>query len=354
MKMSFRSYRVSGWTAVILLSAFGASFAEADVSFKGKTIEFIVTSDPAGGTGRTGRLTSEYMKKYLPGDPEVITKFTGGRRIQAMNVLANQTEPDGLTVYVTSSVPLQPGNVRRKVARYDPRTFEPIGGINRGGSLIFVRKQAHPQLKDKSAEPVVVAAVSGTRSWQAMTMWGAKFLGWNLRWIPGYKSSSSMAKALRQGEIDMFGTSNAFHINELVKDGVIDLLVQPGLPAEKGYERRSSFKNVPVFPELLKEANPPKVAWQGYLSMIGPSQVDKWLTLPPKTPREIVEAHRKAFAKAFNDPGFQKKAKKQLSVDIFMLSGEKVREMINEILSLPDEAIEYGVNLRKHYGLAAR
>ena len=111
-----------------------------------------------------------------------------------------------------------------------------------------------------SQKPVIVAAISGTRNWQAIPLWGAEFLGWNVRWIPGYRGVGQMSKALRQGEIDMFATNNAFTIKQLQDDGVIKLISQVGQVLGGKISRRLSYKDVPVFTEMLESAGKcPKV-----------------------------------------------------------------------------------------------
>ena len=84
-------------------------------------------------------------------------------------------------------------------------------------------------------------------SWQSIPMWGAEYLGWNVRWIPGYRGVGQMSKAIRQGEIDVFATNNAYVINQLANEGVVDLIAQDGQLVGGEISRRPSFKNVPIF-----------------------------------------------------------------------------------------------------------
>lgn len=331
----------------------GAPALAAD--FSGKRIQLVIASDAGGGTDRAGRLISQYMQPHLPGKPEIVIKNmgAGGGKIRGANMLM-KAEPDGLTFMQSDTTVLQPSTLTRSSARYDPKKFRMIGSINRGGSIVFINKKAMDRLKDKSKPPVIVGAISGTRSWQAMTMWGAEFLGWNFKWIPGYKGSGQMTKALRQGEIDVFATNNLYIINSLRDDGVIELLTQEGQPEGDGYVSRADFQDVPIFPEMLKKANPPKVAMQGYLSLMGASQIDKWMALPPGTPDDVLAAYRKAYAAALNDPEFKKVANKQISEEIFHVPGEKVEAMVKEIHDVSEEALAYADKLKQKYGLAVK
>ena len=246
--------------------------ALADVSFEGKTLKVIVASNAGGGTDLSGRLINRFMQKYLPGNPRFVYQYmgAGGGKIKAANYLANRIKPDGMTFMQTDSSPIQPHVLRRKVIKYDPRKFIAIGGVHRGGSVLFIRKDAHKRLTDKNAAKVNVGGISGARAWQAMNVWGAEFLGWNLKWIVGYPGTGALVKAISQGEIDVLGTQNAYIINELREAGVIDLIAQEGIRGADGYSPRSSFKDVPIFPELMAEKKIGKLATAGYESWMGP------------------------------------------------------------------------------------
>lgn len=342
--------------SALLLALPTSAESKDEVSFKGKTLTLIIASDEGGGTDRVGRLFAQFLDKYLPGKPQIVIRNmgAGGGKVRAANYLMNDARPDGTTFMQSDSTGVSPSAVMRKSAKYDPAKFQYVGSMNRGGSILFIRKDAVAKMRSKSGTPAIVGAISGTRSWQAMPMWGAEFLGWNLRWLPGYKGTSSLNKALRQGEIDMFATNNAYVISELRKEDLIELIAQDGNLEDGKYVGRPSFKAVPTMHELLRKANIPKVAWDGFNVLTGPSNIDKWMGLPPNTPAPIVAAFRAAYTKAFNDPEFKKIAAKQFSAEVTMIKGDVVSQMVKEIHSASEEAVGYGLKLRIKYGLAAQ
>lgn len=333
-----------------------APAALAEVSFEGKTVKVIVASNAGGGTDLSGRLINRFMQKYLPGNPRFVYQYmgAGGGKIKAANYLANRIKPDGMTFMQTDSSPIQPHVLRRKVIKYDPTKFIAIGGIHRGGSVLFIRKDAHKRLTDKNAAKVNVGGISGARAWQAMNVWGAEFLGWNLKWIVGYPGTGALVKAISQGEIDILATQNAYIINELKGEGVIDLIAQEGIRGADGYTPRSSFKDVPIFPELMAEKKIGKLATAAYESWMGPSTIDKWQTLPPKTPGEYVKVYRDAFQKAVHDPEFLKLARKQFSQDLVSVTGESLNKRLPQIVDVPREVLDYASSLRKKYKVPER
>ena len=323
--------------------------------YSGKTVQMVIASNAGGGTDRIGRLFGLYLEKYLPGRPNIVYRnfAAGGGKIRAANFLALQAKADGFTLMQTDASVVTPSTVRRKVSKFDPRTFIPIGGFNAGGSVVFARKGTMKRLTD-SGKPLVVGAISGSRSWQAMMVWGKEYLGWNVRWIPGYKGTRSLMKALRQGEIDMMATASSKRIDSLLKDGVIELIAQEGVGGSDVFKARAAYPDVPVFPALLKEKNLPQLAWDGYTSWIGPSQVDKWLTLPPKTPKAHVDAYRAAFTKVTTDKNFVKLLKKQFSKDAVIMSGEEIAAVIQKVSVVSDEAIKFSRTLRKKFDISSR
>jgi tripartite-type tricarboxylate transporter receptor subunit TctC len=323
--------------------------------YSGKTIQMLIASNAGGGTDRMGRLFGLYLKDKLPGSPSIVYRnfAAGGGKIRAANYLASEAKSDGSTLMQTDASVVTPSTVRRKVSKFDPRTFIPIGGFNAGGSVVFARKGTMKRLTD-SGKPVIVGAISGSRSWQAMTVWGKEYLGWNLRWIPGYKGTRSLMKALRQGEIDMMATASSKRIDRLLEDGVIELIAQEGVGGSQVFKARAAYPDVPVFPALLKAKNLPQIAWDGYTSWIGPSQVDKWLTLPPGTPKAHVAAYRTAFNSVTSDKKFIKLLKKQFSKDAVIMSGEEIANVIKKVSHVSNDAIAFSRTLRKKFDISSR
>lgn len=323
-----------------------------EVSFEGKTLRIIAATNPGGGTDLVTRLTARFLPQYLPGNPRIIVQnMPGGSGVKAANYFYRRVKPDGLTTMSTASAVVDPGLLRKKVVKYDLLKFPIIGGFNRGGSIVFVRKEAHKRLNDPSAKPVIVGAVSGVRSWNAMVVWAAEYLGWNVRWVTGYSGSPEMVKALRQGEVDLTATQNAFLLRDLRDEGVVDLITQIGISTGGKYARRSSFQEVPTFIELLGGKKPKGVEWEGYLAWIGAVQADKWLGLPPGTPNEYIQTYRRAFEMVVKNPKFLELARKQLSVDIIPISGEAMARVIKDAVNVSDEAVDFASKLRKKYKL---
>ena len=65
----------------------------------------------------------------------------------------------------------------------------------------------------------------------------------------------------------------------------------------------------------------------------GPATITRPYFLPPGTPKERVQALRKAFAETLKDPEFLAEAKKG-NLDIEAVSGEEIEKIVGELFKL--------------------
>jgi tripartite-type tricarboxylate transporter receptor subunit TctC len=329
------------------LLLFRAEIGAAEVPFyEGKTLRILVSSGTGGGTDTAARLVSRFIGKYLPGNPKiVIQNMPGGGGTIANNYFATEVKPDGLTILQDSSSAI--GNFVRggPTIKYDPRKNQVLGGIARAGTLMMIRNEARQRLTDRTAKPVVVGDSDGIRSWVAMTVWAAEYLGWNLRWIYGYPGSRELQLAIRQGEIDIWATSNVKLVKDLLREGVVQLLF-----AEDD-RRREDFPGVPTFVETLGAKKPAGVAWQAFLGWAGSPDLDKFLIAPPGTPDEPTRLLRDAFARVMKDPEVDKEGDKFFGDGWRPVAPERVEAVFHDQTSITKEAKDFMTKLRQKYGL---
>jgi len=318
----------------------------ADDFYAGKTIKILVSSNPGGGTDAAARVVARFLPKYIPGNPQtIIQNMPGGGGTIANNYFYVNGKPDGLWLFQDSSSGL--GNFTRGGSRikYDPRENLAVGSITRGGSLMMIRKDAKPRLTDPKSKKVVVGDSDGIRTWVATLVWTAEYLGWNVRFVYGYPGSQELQLALRTGEIDIWGTSNAKLVNDFVKEGKHDILFQ------QEDERRPGFPNVPTFEEVLGDKKPKGASWEAYLAWSGPNEIDKFLVAPRGTPDNIMAILREAFVKMAKDEEFKTQATNFFGDAWRVRTGEKTQAMIRDVTTISKEAETVLTQLRKKYGL---
>jgi tripartite-type tricarboxylate transporter receptor subunit TctC len=343
-----------GAAAVLTVALTGVAPAAAaqDVTFKGKTIHIIINSRPGGGTDTTARITGDALAKYLPGSPDVVYRnLPGGGGLKAQNYFANQVAADGITLISGSRTQISPAKLRGPQVKYDPSKYEFVGGDANLGTVMLIRKEALPRLKDPKAKPVVYGDIDGTRSGVLISLWAKEFLGWNLRWVVGYSGTSAMLMSLQSGELDMAANQNAFNVKPLLKSGAFVGLAQLGVLDDNGKRvRRDAFDDVPLLDELIlpKLNDKQRVIYQGMQSDF---TVNKWMALPPGTPKPVVTTYRAAYKKAMKDPRFLELAVKQLGEDFTPLSGEQMASIVKDLVATSDEDLEFVAKLRRKYNL---
>jgi tripartite-type tricarboxylate transporter receptor subunit TctC len=317
-----------------------------------KQVTLIISSAAGGGTDAYGRLTSKFLEKYLPGSPTVVVKnIPGAEGVTALNYMTQQVAADGGTVVATANTTADPLNFRKPQSQYNPADFVVVGGAGRGGEVLMIKKDAKARLYDKSAAPAVMGSLGGIpRSGMQMTAWGIEALGWNAKWVIGYRGTNELTLALERGEIDMTSTANLFLIQRLIATGNFEILCQSGTLKDGALVGRPEFGDAPVFTKLIegKIKDPLSAKAFEYWSTI--AVTDKWLALPPKTPRAITDAYREAYAKSTADPEFTENGKK-ISDDFVPFTATDVEILIKRLGSLPPEATEYMTTILRKQGL---
>jgi tripartite-type tricarboxylate transporter receptor subunit TctC len=338
------------WGACLLAGIVACTSVAAQTSlFHGKTVTIIIGYAAGGGTDTFGRLTASFLAHHLPGSPTVIVRnIPGADGITAMNYFVSQVVPDGYTITVNASTTADPLNWRKPQAHFDPTKFAVIGGGGRGGVLLVISKEAEQRLYDKRAQPVIMGSLSGLpRSGMQMAAWGIEHLGWNARWITGYRGTSELMVALERGEIDMTSTGNLFHVLKLLGTGRFKVLAQTGMLRNGVRLPRPEFAGVPVFETMLagKIADPLMLKAFDYWN--ANSAIDKWAALPPNPPKPMLDAYREAYRGMISDPEFVERGRK-MSDDFEPWPHGEVELLINTLAAIPLEAIDrLGAMLRK-------
>jgi len=248
-----------------------------------------------------------FLSKYLPGSPGVIVQNRpGSHSLAAMSYFTQRVKPDGLTAAVGSSSQLDPATYRLPQSHYDPTHFAMAGGVDLGGGILIIRREAEPRLADKATNPVVMGSVSGyPHTTMLMAAWGIDYLGWNVRWVAGYPSpTSAMVLALERGEIDMTGFSATGLTGSLLDPSKYTVNYQTG---SRGCTMPSSLRAVagtPVFATAMQGKIADPLAQKAFDYWCNSTSTLVWLALPPGTPARIIDAYRAAFSAIAADRDF--------------------------------------------------
>jgi tripartite-type tricarboxylate transporter receptor subunit TctC len=330
----------------------GAAVAQQAVSFQGKTVTMIVGYAAGGGTDAFGRLTASFLPQVLPGAPGVIVRnIPGADGITAMNFFVQQAAPDGLTITMASSTTADPMQYRKPQSHYDATRFAVLGGVGRGGVLLVIRRDAEPRLYDKTMSPVVMGALGGVpRSGMQMTAWGIESLGWNAKWVIGYRGTNELILALERGEIDMTSTGNLFQIQKLMDSGRFRVLSQTGTLRDGVLVPRPEFPDAPILTRALDGRIKDALVQKAFDYWVSNTAMDKWLALPPGAPQPMVEIYRQAYGRLMQDADFIERGRR-ISDDFEPLLHGDVERLVRTLGATPPEAIDYISGMLRRQGL---
>jgi tripartite-type tricarboxylate transporter receptor subunit TctC len=340
--------------AIVMQVALSAepAVAQGSISFKGKTITMLVASEPGGGTDASGRTIMPYLRRYLPGEPNIVVQnMPGASGLTALNHFVRRTQPDGLTVVMGSISMVDPMNFARSTSQYDPRTLHFVGGIGRGGNVIFINRDAEPRLFDKSKKPAVIgSALSYPRSAMQPALWCIEYLGWNATWVTGYHGTNETMLALDRGEIDITSTGNIFQIQDRLTSGQLKILNQTGAIENGKIVGRADYGNAPLFPDQMKGRISDPTAQRAFDYWMALNTGDKWLALAPGTPAGIVATYRDAFNKVTSDKEFLERGER-ISDGFAQMSVADVENVVRTLSDTPAEAIDFTKALMRKQGI---
>jgi Tripartite tricarboxylate transporter family receptor len=340
--------------AIVSLTPAGTTgaVAQSGVSFKGKTITMLIGAETGGGTDASGRLIARFLAKYLPGEPSVVIQnMPGASGIVAVNHFVRRTQPDGLTLLMGSNSTTDPVVYRNTTALYDPKQIPVVGGIARGGTVIFITSAAERRLYDKSAAPIVIGTIAGLpRVAMQPALWGIEYLGWNAKWVTGYRGTNEVMIAFDRGEVDMTSTGNIFQIQDRLNSGHLKIVNQSGTYEHGAFVRRAEFGDAPLFSDQMKGKIIDPVAQKAFDYWSALASSDKWLGLAPGTSADNLETYREAFRKTVADKEFVDLGER-ISDGIWPMAAGELETIVRTLADTPPEALDYMKRLMRKQGL---
>lgn len=228
-----------GWmmlSALCLLSPLWASDAPAGCApLTGKTIRWIVPSQPGGGYDAYSRLLQPFLENLLAARLLIDNRPDAGGIVAAMTI--RDAAADGTTLGIINASGLLAAHAIAAQLAPDPGTdFAILGQIVSNHMVVFAGRDAG--LKDiddllrlAQSRPVVVGVRdAGSSSFYAVPV-VADLLGIDYALVSGYVGSPARTLALMRGEIDIsVGSFDSF--SSQVHAGELIPLLQLTVPAD--------------------------------------------------------------------------------------------------------------------------
>jgi tripartite-type tricarboxylate transporter receptor subunit TctC len=321
--------------ALQLLPTFALAESERDF-FKGKTLNFVISSASGGGYDALGRLVARHLAKHLPGNPTLVVRnMPGAGGIVAINYLFNIAPRDGTTFgMVQNNTPFSPLLGTRQ-AKYDPAKFNWLGSPSTETGLLAVWHTAPINtFADIQTHEITVASngAGSTESFYAH-LFNAT-LGTKMKIVYGYPGVTEALLAMQRGEVDgypsiFYSSLQATHPT-WIKEGALKLLLQ------FGPKKEPTLGDVPFAADLMKTAEDKLLLSTGVANLA----VGRPFAAPPDVPEDRVEALRAALAETFADPEFLADAN-SVHIDVNNpRTGPELAQVIAETYKTPPAIVD--------------
>lgn len=319
-----------------------SAIAQDQHSFAGRTVAMTIGFEAGGGVDLFGRVLGRHLVRHLPGQPSLIVfNQLGAGGVVALNDWTNRSAPNGLFTTIGAQSQIDPDAVIRTRASYDPTTFNYVGGHAAPSQALFINKDAIRRLHDKSEKPVVIGVIGTTlRTGNYQALWGAAFLGWNLKWVRGYTRTSELRQAMERGEIDMTSFGSIRDIEYLQKTGRFAVVSQSGTVEQGKAVPRAILGNAPIISDLVRGKISDGLARQAFEYGESVSQIGFWLALPPRTPEAIVATYLGAFDATLKDLKYRDEIAK-IDPDSPVAHKADLDRLVRELAKVAPETLDY-------------
>ena len=315
--------------AVVALAVGPDAFAADASFFRGKTVSYIVATDPGGGYDTYGRLISRYMEKYLPGSRFVVRNVPGAGNIIGTNMIY-ASRPNGLTIGMFNSGLIYNQLMETEGIRFDLTKMSWIGkASNQIRVMVVGTNSGFGSFEEilQATEPVKFSSPGiGSAGYLDSRILDTIFPQFDIQTIPGFDGAEGELSMIR-GEVDA-QVAIASSLEQFVQSGhgyfalAMSPLARDILP---DISLAADYVTDPASHRLL-----------GLLE--GLSDLGRLTSGPPGIPPDILAVLREAHAKALSDPQLLAEAG-QINIPIDAGSGEYVDLRIKEVLTQTPETI---------------
>ena len=304
--------------------------------YEGKTL-MIVQGRSAGGLGDIRvRAAIPYLKKYLPGNPNLVSLYVpGAGGVHAANLMAKSFKNDGLMIANIGTSIFVRAAAKESVVQYRLSDFIYLGAPSVGGpyALLTHRLGIDTLAKLKAHSKLRFAERS-----VGHTMYNVgRIMAFVLelkepQWVVGYESPE-VDIAVQRGEADgrtevlydlvhnkPHWRQEGFTVPALLKN-----IKGRGVEAVKGFpktEAVNDYADTPLKKDVLRFYYNSRPGSSVYFTQKG-------------IPKEAEAALRQAFKRVWSDPQFANEYEKMTAEPLEAISGEEIEKFL---LDVPEDA----------------
>jgi tripartite-type tricarboxylate transporter receptor subunit TctC len=330
-------FRTTGVLAATL-AALSLAPAAAEDFYAGKTIDFIIGSNPGGGYDVYARALARHIVNHIPGNPQIIPKnMPGAGSGKAAAYMEKIAAKDGTALgAVFPGAIMEPLLGDRAKAQYNPPKFQYVGSADNGTRMCVTWHTSKTKtFEDAQNRKTILGASQAGGSTRDYGYMHNHLNGTKFEIVSGYKGSVDILLAIERGEVDgMCGydwTSLRTQRPQWVTEKKVNIILQVALEPEATLTKMGA----PQIYKYVKNDEDKKV-----IDLVITQQVfGRPYFLPAGTPPERVKIMRDAFDATMKDPAFLEDAKKT-RLDIEPIAGTKIQAMIEGLYAAPTALIE--------------
>jgi tripartite-type tricarboxylate transporter receptor subunit TctC len=328
-----------------LLTLMGAAAAAGADYYAGRTIDFVIGGDVAGGYDIYARLVGRHLPRFMPGHPTIVPKNQpGAGSARAASYLYSLAPKDGSVIGA-----LFPGAIMGPLldehaqTLFDPSKFAYLGsGINATRVCITHASSKIKRFEDALARKTIMGASAAGASTRDYVTMHRKATGALFELVAGYKGSADILLAMERGEVDgMCGfdwSSLKSQRPDWVAKREVNILIQTNLEPDP----ELTHLGVPQTWSYLKSESD-----RAPIELIISQQVfGRPYVAPPGIAAEPLAILRAAFSATMRDAEFLADAARA-RVDVAPSSGEKVQQLIEKLYAAPASVLDRARDLLK-------
>jgi len=324
---------VAALAVMVALGAVSAAASPAEF-YKDKTITIVLGHPPGGSYDLYARLAADHLRRFIPGNPNVIVQHRpGGGGVAAVRWFHAQAPRDGTTMGLFAETIGHTQLLTPEQGQWKVEEMTYIGSFAPSNAAMVIRKNAPATTADGMRKTAVTVACTGVNSQSYQYPASLKELGgFKFIIVCGYPGSAEVMLAIHRAEADMF--SGSWHVWRAtqqagLKDGSLIPVIQGGL------KRTEELADVPLMQELVDDPRKKRII--EFIS--AGSAIGRALIAPSNVPADRIAALRTAFDQLVQDPQFQADAAKR-SADLEPAPGAVVQGYSDSIAKAPPDIIE--------------
>jgi tripartite-type tricarboxylate transporter receptor subunit TctC len=325
--------------ATVLASVTAASAQTAEPFYKGKTVNFLVASQPGGINDLVARLISRHLSRHIPGNPNIVVQNLQSSGLALANRIYHNPEKDGLLIAMLERGAPQHAIMGDPNARFDPIRIGWLGSVSSYGNdayTLTVNATFHAKTVEDLRKPDLPSAKIGTTGAGAtnaiFTNLMKDVLRLNIQHVRGYRGASAVFLAQQRGEIDgqVIGIAS-------IKVGQPALWKAGALRPLIAFGRTTRFAELPDVPTGRELTKDPQV-----LRLIDFAEAPLFMALPLISPPDLPPDRARALGNGFmamaKDPAFIAEGDK-MQLEMSPIDGDAVRKVVAGMQSAPAEVI---------------